>query len=73
MSLMIRNSGYPEKFESYAGQVNCFDVAEPDGLPVEESREKSAVWVLNWMAMGQSFLRHLHPKNWPDCTTLWVC
>ncbi|QHO41250.1 uncharacterized protein DS421_5g144170 [Arachis hypogaea] len=61
VAAIIGESTY-EDFSTKAGCITCSGIAAANGLPIAQTRETSAIWVLNWMAMGGAFQRNLMPQ-----------
>ncbi|XLR25679.1 hypothetical protein HN51_038899 [Arachis hypogaea] len=61
VAAIIAESTY-EDFSTKAGCITCSGIAAANGLPIAQTRETSAIWVLNWMAMGGAFQRNLMPQ-----------
>ncbi|QHO16591.1 Ulp1 protease family, carboxy-terminal domain protein [Arachis hypogaea] len=62
LSAVIGKPKYPLQFSKKYKGVTYFRIREADGLPTAQSRETSAISVLNWMAMANAFQRNLMPQ-----------
>ncbi|XLT29257.1 hypothetical protein HN873_060549 [Arachis hypogaea] len=62
LSAVIGKPKYPLQFSKKYKGVTYFRIREAYGLPAAQSRETSAISVLNWMAMANAFQRNLMPQ-----------
>ncbi|GAU22573.1 hypothetical protein TSUD_93410 [Trifolium subterraneum] len=58
---MVETNYFPPEFLCEVHQtIDIWDTAEPVGLVSEGFCQHSAVWVLQWLAMGSSFTPNIH-------------
>ncbi|KAL4389985.1 Ulp1 protease family, carboxy-terminal domain protein [Arachis hypogaea] len=62
VSRMVGNPSYPIEFSRITGDLMNFRISPVERVPACQQRDTSAVLVLNWMAMGDTFQHNLHHK-----------
>ncbi|KAJ1397388.1 hypothetical protein SESBI_31821 [Sesbania bispinosa] len=62
LSNMVGSNPYPAGIFSPYYELESWDIIAPNGLPKITQGQVSAIWVLDWMSMGDAFTVNVSPE-----------
>ncbi|KAJ1418114.1 Ulp1 protease family, C-terminal catalytic domain [Sesbania bispinosa] len=62
ISEMVHCTPYPASYYSPYYEMELWDISQPQQLPTSTNGDNSAIWVLDWMTMGDAFTANISPN-----------
>ncbi|KAJ1431886.1 hypothetical protein SESBI_06860 [Sesbania bispinosa] len=62
ISEMVHCTPYPASYYSPYYEMELWDISQPQQLPTSTNDDNSAIWVLDWMTMGDAFTANISPN-----------